>query len=79
MALGFDPVWLGVITVLLMELGQITPPMGLLVFAISGAVPDVPVEQMFYQIAPFFLAILACILLVVIFPQIALFLPQAFL
>ncbi len=79
MALGFDPVWLGVITVLLMELGQITPPMGLLVFAMSGAVPDVPVEQMFYQIAPFFLAILACILLVVVFPQIALFLPHALL
>lgn len=75
-ALGFDPIWFGVITVLLMELGQITPPIGVLVFALSGTVPDVPVESIYRHVAPFFLGILVTIGVIILFPSIATWLPS---
>lgn len=75
-AMGFDPIWFGVICVLLMELGQITPPIGVLVFALSTAVPDVPVEDIYKEVAPFFLGIFITIGLIIVFPSIALWLPN---
>ncbi len=78
LAMGFDPIWFGVIVVLLMELGQITPPIGVLVFAMSGAVPDVPVQNIYKHVLPFFVGILLCIMLLILFPQICLFLPTNF-
>ncbi|GAH70083.1 unnamed protein product, partial [marine sediment metagenome] len=74
-ALGFDPIWFGVITVLTMEMGQITPPIGVNVFAIASVARDVPMEDIFRGIFPFFLCMIACVVLLVFFPQIALFLP----
>ncbi len=78
-ALGFDPIWFGVITVLLMELGQITPPIGVLVFAMSSVVPEVPMMRIFKYVVPFFFSIFFCVLLLTIFPQICLFLPDLLL
>jgi tripartite ATP-independent transporter DctM subunit len=75
-AMGFDPIWFGVVCVLLMELGQITPPVGVLVFALSSVVPDVPVERIFVQVAPFFLGIMITILLIILIPDIAVWLPN---
>jgi len=72
--LGFDPIWFGVISVLMMEAGLITPPLGLNIFVIAG-VADVPMEIIFRGAFPFLLAILAVVILVTVFPQIALFLP----
>ncbi len=75
-ALGFDPVWFGVVTVLLMELGQITPPIGVLVFAMSTVVPEVPMMRIFKFVVPFFFSILLCVFLLILFPAICLWLPN---
>jgi TRAP-type C4-dicarboxylate transport system permease large subunit len=75
-ALGFDPIWFGVVTVLSMEMGQITPPIGVNVFAIASVAKDVPMETIFRGILPFFLCMIACVVLLILFPQIALFLPS---
>lgn len=73
--LGFDPIWYGVICVLMMNAGLITPPVGLNVYTISGIVRDVPMKDVFKGATPFLLAIVATCLLLTIFPQIATFLP----
>jgi len=72
---GFDPVWFGVTSTLLCTAGLILPPVGMNVFIVAG-VADVPLFDVYRGILPFFLAILACIALLTIFPQIALFLPN---
>lgn len=74
-ALGFDGIWFGVITVILMECGMITPPVGMNVFTMASLVPDVPMAKIFRNVMPFFLGMLLCVLLIIIFPQIALWLP----
>jgi C4-dicarboxylate transporter DctM subunit len=73
--LGFDPIWFGVIVVILCEMGLITPPVGVNVFVIKGMCDDIPVEVIFRGILPFFLAMFICLVILVIFPEIALFLP----
>jgi len=75
--LGFDPVWFGVLTVILMEMGMITPPIGLNVFVLRGVAQDVPMYTIFRGIMPFLVAMAACVAAIVAFPQIALFLPNA--
>lgn len=77
-ALAFDPIWFGVITVLVMEMGQITPPIGVNVFAIASVAKDVPMQDIFRGIFPYFLCMIACVVLLVLFPQIALYLPNLF-
>ncbi|MBW2338847.1 MAG: TRAP transporter large permease [Deltaproteobacteria bacterium] len=74
--LGFDPIWFGVIMVLVSEMGVITPPVGLNVYVIHGVAKDVPLFTIFRGIAPFLLMMIVCIIFVIIFPQIALFLPN---
>ncbi len=74
LALGFDPIWFGVILVMLIEMGLITPPIGLNVYILSG-VSGINPNIIFKGIWPFAAAMLACIILTVIFPKIALFLP----
>jgi tripartite ATP-independent transporter DctM subunit len=73
--LGFDPIWFGVIAVLMMNAGLITPPMGLNVYTVAGIAKDVPVEEIYRGALPFFIAIITIAILVTIFPQMALFLP----
>jgi len=75
LALGFDPIWFGVIAVLMMEAGLITPPMGLNIFTVAGVAKDVPVETIFRGVAPFLLSIFAIVILITIFPKLALLLP----
>lgn len=74
--LGYNPIWFGVITVLVVAMGVITPPVGMNVFIIKGVVKDVPLETIFKGVWPFIIAIFACIALLIIFPQIATFLPN---
>ena len=74
--LGFNPIWFGVIIVLVAEMGVITPPVGINVYVIKGVVPDVPLQTIFKGIFPFLIAIIICIMLLIIFPQIALVLPN---
>jgi len=75
-ALGFDPIWFGVISVILMEMGQITPPIGMICFAVSSVADDVPIATVFKGIIPFVFAMVVCLVLLIVFPQIALFIPQ---
>jgi tripartite ATP-independent transporter DctM subunit len=75
-ALGFDPIWFGVVAVLTMEMGQITPPIGVNVFAIGSVAKDVPMQDIFRGIVPFFFCMVFCILVLTVFPQIATWLPS---
>jgi C4-dicarboxylate transporter DctM subunit len=74
--LGFDPIWFGVIIVLVGEMGVITPPVGVNVFVIKGMAPDIPLERIFRGILPFLLALIVFTILLMIFPQIATFIPS---
>jgi len=74
-ALGFNPIWFGVVAVLMMEAGLITPPMGLNCFTVAGVAGDVRLETIFRGAAPFLFAIFAVAALITLFPQIALYLP----
>jgi TRAP-type C4-dicarboxylate transport system permease large subunit len=74
--IGFDPIWFGVISVLMMEAGLITPPMGLNVFTVAGVAKGVPMETIFRGAIPFLMAIFAVVFLITVFPQIALMLPR---
>jgi len=62
--LGFNPIWFGVMAVLMMEAGLITPPMGLNVFTVAGVAGDVPVESIFRGVLPFLLAIFVVVALI---------------
>ena len=73
--LGFDPIWFGVIIVLILEMGLITPPVGMNVFALAG-VTGIPLDVIFRGVLPFVVAMIVCVILLVFFPQIALFIPS---
>jgi C4-dicarboxylate transporter DctM subunit len=76
MELGFDPIWFGVIIVLVAEMGVITPPVGVNVFVIKGIAPEIPLHLIFRGIFPFLVALILMTILLIIFPQIATFLPS---
>jgi tripartite ATP-independent transporter DctM subunit len=75
--LGFDPIWFGVVIIIMMEMSLITPPVGVNVFVIKGVAKDVPMYTIFRGIWPFWIAMLVCLIILSIFPQIALLLPDA--
>jgi tripartite ATP-independent transporter DctM subunit len=75
-ALGYDPIWFGVIMVIVLEMGLIDPPVGINVFIVKGLVPDVPMSEIFAGIVPFWLAMMACIAILIVFPEIAMFIPD---
>jgi len=74
-ALGYDPIWFGVVIVLITEMGVITPPVGVNVYVVYGVAKDVPLEAIFRGVLPMLFALLICNLILLFFPQIALFLP----
>lgn len=73
--LGYDPIWFGVIIVLVTQIGVITPPVGINVYVVSGVARDVPLDIIFRGVLPFLVALIIGTLLLIPFPQIALFLP----
>lgn len=73
--LGYDPLWFGVIIVLVTQIGVITPPVGANVYVVSGVARDVPLDVIFKGVFPFVVALAACTLLLVLAPQTALWLP----
>ena len=75
-ALQFDPIWFGVLMVIVLEVGLITPPVGLNVFVLNAAAPNVPLTVIFRGILPFLLAAFLAIVIITIFPEIATFLPS---
>jgi TRAP-type C4-dicarboxylate transport system permease large subunit len=74
--LGFDPIWFGVIVVLVGEMGVITPPVGVNVFVIKGIAPDIPLERIFRGILPFLVALIVFTIVIMIFPELATYLPS---
>jgi TRAP-type C4-dicarboxylate transport system permease large subunit len=74
--LGFDPIWFGVVCVLMMGAGLITPPVGLCVYTVASIAKDAPLEEVFKGALPFLIAILFITFLITLFPQIALYLPS---
>lgn len=74
-AMGFDSIWFGVVIVLILEMGLITPPVGLNVYALAG-VTDIPLHTIFRGVLPFVVAMIICVIFLVVFPQIALFIPS---
>lgn len=75
MAAGFDPIWFGVVLTINMELGLITPPVGLNLFVINGISPDIRLTTILRGAFPFMLCMVVEILLLCIFPEIATWLP----
>jgi TRAP-type C4-dicarboxylate transport system permease large subunit len=75
-AMDFNPIWFGVIMVIVLEIGLITPPVGLNVFVIKGAVPTVSITKIFQGVWPFLIAAVVCVFAIILFPQIALFIPS---
>jgi tripartite ATP-independent transporter DctM subunit len=74
--LGFDPIWFGVVIVLVVEMGMISPPVGMTMFVVKGIAPDIPIETIFKGVLPFVIAVAVMMVLLVAFPQMALFLPR---
>ncbi|MGI6317391.1 MAG: TRAP transporter large permease [Dethiobacteria bacterium] len=74
--LGYDPIWFGVIIVMVVAMGVITPPVGMNVYIIKGVAKDIPLETIFGGIWPFLIAQIVCLALLIAFPQIATFLPE---
>jgi tripartite ATP-independent transporter DctM subunit len=76
--LGYDPVWFGILIVMLMELGLITPPIGINLFILKTIVPEVPLATIMRSIVPFVVSDVVRIGLLVAAPGLALWLPQLF-
>ncbi|MBT5919750.1 MAG: TRAP transporter large permease [Alphaproteobacteria bacterium] len=75
-ALGFDPIWFGIIVVKMAEICLITPPIGLNCYVVNGVRPDIPLQDVFKGIAPFFVADVVTVGLLLAFPGIILWLPN---
>ena len=76
--LGYDPIWFGVIMVILLEMGAITPPVGINVYVIKGVARDVDLELIFKGVFPFFLAMILAVAILMLCPSIALVLPNLY-
>lgn len=74
---GIDMIWFGIMIVITLEMGLISPPVGLNIFVVKGVAPDVPVRTMFRGIIPFWLALLAALIMIALLPRLATFLPNA--
>lgn len=75
-SLQFDLIWFGVVMVIIMEMGQITPPIGMNVFVIAGVARDIPLSTVFKGIFPFLIVEVVFIVILTLFPQIATWLPS---
>jgi TRAP-type C4-dicarboxylate transport system permease large subunit len=73
---GFDPVWFGVVLVLVVELGLIHPPVGMNIFVIRAQAPEIPLSVIYRGVIPFLLAPIFLLVLLVAFPDIALWFPN---
>ncbi|MDY6949792.1 MAG: TRAP transporter large permease, partial [Pseudomonadota bacterium] len=76
LAFDIDPIWFGVFVVILVELGQLTPPLGVILFVVAASDENVKVEDVILGTLPFFAIIVGFMLLLIAFPQIALFFPK---
>jgi TRAP-type C4-dicarboxylate transport system permease large subunit len=75
-ALGFDPIWFGVIVVMTVELGLIHPPVGMNIFVIKSVIEDVKISTIFYGVIPFIVTDILRLVILIAFPILALWLPS---
>ena len=75
-ALGYDLIWFGIIIITVIEIGLITPPIGLNVFVLRAVLPDIPMQTVFRGVFPFIYADIVRVTILVLFPAISLFLPS---
>ncbi len=73
--LGFDPVWFGIVVTINVEMGMITPPVGLNLFILKGSVPGITMKDIVFGSLPFLLLILLGLILIMVFPPLAIWLP----
>ncbi len=73
---GFDPIWFWCLFLINMTVGAITPPFGNILFILKATSPETTLEEVYRAAVPFIFIVLLCMLLLVIFPQIALWLPN---
>lgn len=78
-ALGYDPIWFGIIVVKMVEICLITPPIGLNCYVVNGVRPDIPLADVFRGIGPFFVADVLTVALFIAFPWLITWLPQTML
>ena len=74
--LGYNPIWFGVVIVMVVAMGVITPPVGMNVYIIKGVAPHIPLEVIFKGIWPFLCAVIVCLAILIMFPGIVTFLPN---
>jgi len=74
--LGYDPIWFGVIIVVVTQMGVISPPVGVNAYVVSGIERDVPLQTIFRGCMPFLVALIIASVILVVFPQVSLFLPS---
>jgi C4-dicarboxylate transporter DctM subunit len=75
--LGFDPVWFGILIVVIVEIGLISPPVGMNLFVLSSLLPEVPTPTLFRGVIPFVIADIVRLCILIAFPAISLWLPSA--
>ncbi|WP_449241945.1 TRAP transporter large permease [Desulfovibrio sp.] len=76
LALGFDPIWFGVVITVVTTMGAITPPVGVNTFIVASMAPEVPMPKVFLGVSLFMAAYLVCVLLLLLVPDLALWLPR---
>ncbi|MCG6879320.1 MAG: TRAP transporter large permease [Deltaproteobacteria bacterium] len=76
MALGFDPIWYSIILTMVTTMGAITPPVGVNIYVVKALAPDIELSTMFKSVSFFLIACIVCIIILIIFPDIVLFIPQ---
>jgi C4-dicarboxylate transporter DctM subunit len=75
-ALGFDPIWFGIMIVMVVEMGMISPPVGMTIYVIKGIAQDVPIGTIFRGVLPFLAVEIVLVALIIAFPIIVTFLPS---
>lgn len=73
---GFDPIWFGVLIVLTLEMGLISPPVGMNVFIVKSVAKHVPLGTIFLGVVPFLIAMVITLAILIAFPQISLIIPN---
>lgn len=76
MALGFDPIWYSIILTMVTTMGAITPPVGVNIYVVKALAPEIDLATIFKSVSFFLAACIACIIILIVFPQIVLIIPN---
>ncbi len=76
MALGYDPIWFGIIVVIVVQIGLISPPVGMNIFVVKKLLPHISIGTLFSGVLPFNIALVVLLAIIVAFPELATYLPK---